>query len=135
MLETTTSTSVPRRILIIDDEESIRSLLDEFLAIEGFDVKTASSGFEGLKVLKDEEFGLVICDVAMPGMDGFQVFENVLKIKPSQNFLFITGYNFEGSNKSLQERSLGLLRKPFHLTDLQDFIARIFPAADQVENN
>jgi DNA-binding NtrC family response regulator len=132
ILTPNTSTSIPRRILIIDDEESIRSLLDEFLVIEGFDVKTAASGFEGLKALKDEEFGLIICDVSMPGMDGFQVFESVLKINPSQKFLFITGYNFEGSNKNLQGKSLGLLRKPFHLTDLQYFISRVFPTMEKV---
>jgi len=123
---------LPKRVLIIDDEESIRVLLDEYLEIVGFDVKTASSGFEGLNALRDEDFGLVICDVLMPGMDGFQVFENVLKIKPEQKFLFITGYAFDGSNKHLQDKSLGLLRKPFHLNDLRIYISEIYPDIEEV---
>ena len=117
---------LPKRILIIDDEESIRTLLDEYLEIVGFEVRTAASGFEGLNVFKEEDFGLVICDVSMPGMDGFQLFEQVLRMKPNQNFLFITGYNFDGAKQELQKKSLGLLRKPFHLNDLHKFISGVF---------
>lgn len=118
---------LPKRVLVIDDEESIRSLLDEYLEIIGFKVRSVSSGTEGLKALANEDFGLIICDVSMPGMDGFQVFEEVLQIKPDQHLLFITGYNFAGSRERLIAKSLGLLRKPFHLHDLHAFISTLYP--------
>ena len=123
---------LPRKILIIDDEESIRALLDEYLEIVGFEVRTAASGFEGLDAMKKDDFGLVICDVSMPGMDGFQVFEKVLQSKPDQNFLFITGYNIENSKKHLKEKSLGLLRKPFQLDDLFTIIETLYPDIQKV---
>jgi DNA-binding NtrC family response regulator len=123
---------LPRKILIIDDEESIRALLDEYLEIVGFDVQTAASGFEGLEALKKDDFGLVICDVSMPGMDGFTVFEKVLQMRPQQNFLFITGYNIENSKKHLKEKSLGLLRKPFQLDDLFVVISALYPEVEKV---
>jgi DNA-binding NtrC family response regulator len=124
--------TLPRRILIIDDEESIRALLDEYLEIVGFDVQTAASGFEGLDALQRDAYGLVICDVSMPGMDGFTVFEKVLQLKPNQNFLFITGYNIENSKKHLKDKSLGLLRKPFQLDDLFLIISDLYPDVQRV---
>ncbi len=84
------------------------------------------SGAEGLEVLGREEFGLILCDVSMPGMDGFEVFERALKSHPDQNFLFISGYAFAGSRKKLLQKSLGLLHKPFHLTDLNQILLSIY---------
>lgn len=116
----------PKRVLVIDDEESIRILLKEYFEIIGLDVRAEPSGAEGLKAIGEDDFGLVICDVAMPGMDGFQVFEKVLDMKPKQNFLFMTGFSFEGSRQSLIDKSLGLLRKPFHLNDLNGILKGIY---------
>ena len=118
--------SPPRRVLVIDDEESIRILLTEYFEIIGLDVRAEASGSEGLRAIAEDDFGLVICDVAMPGMDGFQVFEEILSLKPEQNFLFMTGFTFEGSRQGLIEKSLGLLRKPFHLNDLNSILEGIY---------
>ncbi|TKJ41474.1 hypothetical protein CEE37_02625 [candidate division LCP-89 bacterium B3_LCP] len=122
-----TEIDLPRKVLIIDDEEAIRTLLKEYIGIIGLDVHTAATGSDGIKALKEDAFGLIICDVSMPGMDGFEVYEKILKLKPDQNFLFITGYSFEGSRQYLIDRSLGLLRKPFHLEDLNTIINGIYP--------
>ena len=124
---TTDVLALPRRILIIDDEESIRTLLDEYLEIVGFEVRTAANGVEGLEIFGDEDFGMVICDVSMPGMDGFEVFERILERKPEQNFLFITGFTFDSAKQDFQKKSLGLLRKPFHLNDLYQIVSNVFP--------
>ncbi|MCX6641358.1 MAG: response regulator [bacterium] len=118
---------LPKRVLVIDDEDSIRTLLQEYLEIVGFEVQTVASGFDGLKALETRDFGLVICDVLMPGIDGYQVFERVLEARPSQNFLFITGYAFAGSNQELIDKSLGMLHKPFHLHDLHTILTELFP--------
>lgn len=118
---------LPKSILVIDDEESIRLLLDEYLEILGFRVRSVSSGPEGLEALETEDFGLVICDVSMPGMDGFQVYEEILNQKPEQPLVFITGYALTKQRQHLLEKSLGLLRKPFHLNELNSFLSNIFP--------
>ncbi len=118
--------SPPKRVLVIDDEESIRILLKEYFEIIGLDVRAEPSGSEGLRAITEDDYGLVICDVAMPGMDGFQVFEEILSLKPEQNFLFMTGFTFEGSRQNLINKSLGLLRKPFHLNDLNSILEDIY---------
>ncbi len=120
------TTYLPKRVLVIDDEESICLLLKEYFEILGLEVTTELSGVEGVNALNSENYGLVICDVSMPGMDGFQVFEQVLNNKPDQNFLFMTGYSFGGSQQLLVDKSLGLLRKPFQLTDLNLIISELF---------
>jgi CheY-like chemotaxis protein len=122
----------PNQVLVIDDEESIRALLKEYFEILGLKVRTEPSGFEGLKALEEEDYGLVICDVAMPGMDGFQVFEKVLALKPDQKFLFMTGYTFEGSRQELIDKSLGLLKKPFHLNELNVAISGVYADIEKV---
>lgn len=119
--------SLPKRVLVIDDEESIRMLLKEYFEILGLDAYAVASGQEGLAVLESEEFGLVLCDVSMPGMDGFEVFERVLESSPDQKFLFISGYAISGSKKHLLGQSMGLLRKPFHLNDLREIASDVYP--------
>jgi len=121
-----------KRIMVIDDEESIRMLLQEYLEIVGLEVETAASGMEGLDKFETSDYSLIICDVAMPGLDGFQVYEKMYSQRPEQNFLFITGYKFEGSQQDLIDSSLGLLRKPFHLNDLYKIIATLFPDLEEV---
>lgn len=122
---------LPKRVLVIDDEESIRMLLKEYLEILGLNAYAVASGQEGLAALKSEDFGLVLCDVSMPGMDGFEVFERVVESSPEQKFLFISGYSISGSRKHLVGQSMGLLRKPFHLNDLREITSELYPDLNQ----
>src|SRR5439155_561327 len=62
----------PPRILIVDDDASQRSLLDSFLAGQGFDTLPVESGEEALKVLQREEVNMMISDVRMPGISGLE---------------------------------------------------------------
>jgi two-component system, NtrC family, nitrogen regulation response regulator NtrX len=124
---TTSQRGLPRRVLVVDDEESIRLLLKEYFEIVGLEVHTAGSGIEGLKALEQETYGLVLCDVSMPGLDGFEVFDRILKLKPDQRFVFISGYAFAGSKRKLLQKSMGLLHKPFHLEDLNRLLAKVYP--------
>ena len=61
---------VPKRILIIDDEESFRHMLSVILKREGFEVETASDGEEALQKVKENTYNQVLCDIRMPRMDG-----------------------------------------------------------------
>lgn len=117
----------PKRVLVVDDEESIRMLLKEYFEIIGLEVRVAPSGQAGLKEYEEGKFGLVLCDVSMPGMDGFEVFERIRQSNPDQKFLFISGYAFAESRKKPLQNSLGLLHKPFHLNDLKQILSLVFP--------
>ena len=62
-------------ILVIDDEKSVRLPLSDLLRIEGFDVLEAKDGETGLQMAREETPDLILCDIMMPGMDGFQVLQ------------------------------------------------------------
>jgi two-component system alkaline phosphatase synthesis response regulator PhoP len=71
--------AVPERILVVDDEASILQLLSYNLTRAGYEVVTAESGEQALQVAKRESFDLVLLDVMLPGMDGFEVCKEVRK--------------------------------------------------------
>ncbi len=66
-----------KNILIIDDNEDILEIFEQVLVDEGFDVSTANNGNEGIKLFKRQSFDIVIIDINMPGMNGFEVVENI----------------------------------------------------------
>lgn len=72
-----TEGDAPVSILIVDDEDMIRSLLRLTLVRAGYDVSEAENGREGLRIVREEEPDLVLLDVMMPGMDGFAVCEQI----------------------------------------------------------
>ena len=82
----------PGRILCVDDEQNILSSLRRLFRMHGFQVKTAESGAEGLKILEAEPVDLVISDMRMPEMDGVQFLEKVRGTWPDTIRLLLTGY-------------------------------------------
>ncbi|AFH63211.1 response regulator transcription factor [Paenibacillus caseinilyticus] len=66
-----------KKILIIEDDQSIANLQRDYLELSGYAVRIVESGAEGLKALKEEEFSLVILDIMLPGMDGFEVLRTI----------------------------------------------------------
>ena len=81
------------RILIIDDEARIRSSLNGLLKDEGYSVESRDSGEEGMKMLQEEMFDVVILDVVLPGMDGLETLERIRKLSPSTKVLMMSGHS------------------------------------------
>ena len=79
-------------ILIIDDENSIRSTLKEILVYEKYLVLEASNGLEGIELIKKEQIDLVLCDIKMPKMDGLEVLQQSQIIQPDLPFIMISGH-------------------------------------------
>jgi len=110
------------RILVVDDEEFITAMVQEALrrSISCL-VERAESGQHAVARLQQADFDLVISDVRMPGMDGFQLFDWILKHQPrlAEHFLFITG-DAGSSNltEKLESMSVPVLRKPFEIDTL-----------------
>ncbi len=80
------------KILVIDDEDIIRISCLRVLAPEDYEVKTAGNGPDGLKMLAEEKFDLVLVDLKMPGMDGIKVQKEIKKRWPETKVLIMTGY-------------------------------------------
>jgi DNA-binding response OmpR family regulator len=66
-----------KRILIVEDDQSIANLLKDYLVLSSYEVKIVNNGTDGLKVLADEEIELVILDIMLPDMDGFEVLRTI----------------------------------------------------------
>jgi len=82
-----------KKILIIDDEVNVALLLSKFLTRNGFDVKTASNGNNGMEFLKNGEFNLVLCDFRLEDTDGREMLKNIKLHYPKTGVIIITGYS------------------------------------------
>src|SRR5437899_4490554 len=83
-------TSCP--ILVVDDEPLIRETLTEYLSQEGFEVTACASGEQALALAAARRFDVALCDVQLPGMDGIELLDRLLKISPQTFVLLITAY-------------------------------------------
>ena len=72
------------RILIIDDEKSIRRTLREILEYENFKVEEAADGLEGLTLVQKEKFDIILCDIKMPKMDGMEALDKFMEAIQAQ---------------------------------------------------
>jgi YesN/AraC family two-component response regulator len=79
------------KILIIDDERSIRSTLREILEYEDYIVEDVDNGVDGLELIRKNDYDLVLCDIKMNRMDGMEVLTEGLGIKPDLPFIMISG--------------------------------------------
>ncbi|EFU39015.1 two component transcriptional regulator, winged helix family protein [Paenibacillus vortex V453] len=107
------------RILIVDDDEKIISMLRRGLAFEGYDVLTASNGAEGLKVILSEDPDVVVLDVMMPQVDGFEALRRLREGGSTTPVLMLTAKDeVENRVKGLDTGADDYLVKPFALEEL-----------------
>jgi len=122
---------LPHKILIIDDENDIASLMLRYLRMEGYDkVDRASNGLEGLEKYKALSPELVLMDIEMPVMDGYQSSCEIKAFDPEAKILILTGNpNDTRAQKVLKEdMAFALLQKPYSLSDLGRIIQENLPA-------
>lgn len=103
-----------KNILVIDDEEIVRISCRRALVPEGFNVEVARDGLEGLRLLKEKPYDLILIDLKMPNMDGMEVLENILSMRPDAKVIIITGYSaVETAVKAIKMGAFNYLEKPF----------------------
>lgn len=114
-----------RRILIVDDEETIRLALAKFLRSRGFEVHAAESGAAALALLERHQFMLMLCDVRMPGMAGTEVVPRALALDPELAVMMLTAVNdAPTATDALSNGAMDYLMKPIELGDLQQAVER-----------
>lgn len=103
-------------ILIVEDDEGVRSLLKEVLTSLGYRVTEAGDGGEALRLVEEDGFDLVITDVIMPGMDGRRLYETLKGRFTEIKVIFISGYAEDIIHKhGVMEKDIPFLEKPFTL--------------------
>jgi DNA-binding NtrC family response regulator len=120
------SPSPAARILVVDDEPLIRDTLAEYLTQESFTVTTCADGEEALILAAQEPFDVVLCDIQLPGIDGIEVLENLLKINSETFVLLITAYaTVENAIEAFQRGAHDYLMKPIILEEVGNKIRRL----------
>jgi len=107
------------RILVVDDEASIRDLLAKTLALAEYEVETAADAATALSRVRASEYNLLIADLRMPGMDGLTLIRQVKRIRADLPIVIITGFSSESS--AIEAVNLGVagyLRKPFRVPEV-----------------
>ncbi|NWH07790.1 MAG: response regulator [Alphaproteobacteria bacterium] len=118
------------RILLAEDDDSLRSFLSAALAKAGHDVVSYGQGDLAYDHLRTESFDLLLTDIVMPAMDGIELARRATEIDPAMKILFITGFAAVALNPSnAAPKSAKILSKPFHLRDLVREIDRMLEAA------
>jgi CheY-like chemotaxis protein len=111
------------RILLVDDEPSVRGMLCMMLNLDGHSVTEADDGAEALDLFTKGQFDLVATDFEMPVMKGNELAVRIKKLAPKQPILMITGCEKElGDSENLVD---GILNKPFTLDNLRGAIAKL----------
>jgi CheY-like chemotaxis protein len=111
------------RIMIIEDDEQMRSLMKDFLEEEGFETDSASGGLEGLRILSDGHFDLVITDIRMPGLTGLDILPTIRRLKPEIPIIVVTAYGGdEVRRRCLARGATAYFEKPIHLSQLRAVI-------------
>ena len=80
------------KILIIDDEKSIRNSLKEILMDEGYDVDVAENGAQGCSMVEKEKYDLIFCDIKMPEMDGMEALDRFMQMGLDSAIVMISGH-------------------------------------------
>ncbi len=119
---------VGKRILLIEDDPGAREALALLLAIDRHEVVEASGGAEGLELVKNQTFDLVVLDYFMPGMPGSEVAVRIRAIAPSLPILMITAYleKLRESEKPVD----AIIGKPFAIEELRRAIAKLVSGPD-----
>ena len=119
-------TTLPIRVLVVDDEPMIRQLLTDVLGDEGYQIETVPGGEEAILALRDSRFDFVITDLMMPGINGLKVCETVKELDPETEVIVMTGY--ASLNTAVECMKLGAadyLNKPVNIDEIRIVLQRL----------
>jgi two-component system response regulator PilR (NtrC family) len=108
------------KVLVVDDEKSMREILDIFLRNEGYNVAVAENGKAALEILKHDFFDLIITDMKMPKVGGLELLKNVKEILPDTVVVIITAFGTtESAVEAMKLGAFDYITKPFQMDDIR----------------
>jgi len=115
------------KILIVEDEKSMRDVLSILLEDEAYQVTTASDGTEGIELIRNNIFDLVITDIKMPKADGFEVLKNVKEVSPNTLVIMITAFGTtESAIDAMKKGAYDYVHKPFKIDEIRLIVKNAF---------
>ncbi len=121
------------KVLVVDDEDEVRQVLQEFLEAKGYEVHAAGSGPEALSTLETFAPDVVLLDVSMPQMDGVETLERIVEVRPTLPVIMVTANADVGvTSKLLALGAADYIPKPFDLEYLDQAVRiQVSAAQDQ----
>jgi two-component system, cell cycle response regulator CpdR len=119
------------RILLAEDDASMRAYLARALERAGYEVVPVDRGTAALPLIETESFDLLLTDIVMPEMDGIELAQKAALVAPEMRVMFITGFAAVALKAGKAAPSAKVLSKPFHLRDLVAEVDRLFQTEDQ----
>lgn len=114
------------KILVTDDDQSIREMLFDMIQLFGYECRVASGAEETLKILREDSFSLVISDIKMPEIDGISLTKMIKESHPEIDVMIITGYDTEYSFKDvIKAGASDFVTKPFSIDEIEAKLNRI----------
>jgi two-component system response regulator AtoC len=116
---------MPYSVLVVDDEELTLRTISRGLRAEGYEVFTAGTGEEGLRIFEEQNPELMLLDIVLPGMDGVELLRRVKAINPAAIVLMMSAYHMvDRAVEAMKAGAFDYLVKPFHLADLMTTLQR-----------
>ncbi len=117
------------RILLAEDDDSMRGFLERALAKAGYDVASFANGEDAYQRLKEEPFSLLLTDIVMPKMDGIELARHASDLDPELKIMFITGFAAVTLEQgAATPNDARVLSKPFHLRELVSQVEQVLEA-------
>ena len=113
------------RVLLAEDDQSMREFLSRALERSGHDVTAVPDGLSALNAVSERGYDLLIADIVMPGIDGIEVSRQANKVNADLKVLFITGFSAVAKSARAEMGDIKVLSKPPHLRDLADQVDSI----------
>ncbi len=127
---------MPAKILVIDDEESMRNFMEIMLSKEGYSVETAGSGPKGLGRVRETDYDLVIADLNMPEMSGIEVLKEVKKSKKDQDLIVMTAFaSVDTAIEAMKQGAADYITKPFKIDEIKLTIEKCINSRRLKEEN
>ena len=118
-----------RRVLVVDDESSMRELMSKILALGNYDVDTAPDGSVALDRMRASSYDLLVADLKMPGMDGLTLLRHAKRLRADLPVIIITGFSTESTAiEALNLRAAKYLKKPFGIPQVLEAAAEALGA-------
>ncbi|MCH7763102.1 MAG: response regulator [Candidatus Marinimicrobia bacterium] len=126
----------PSRILILDDEEYILGIVEEVLTDLGHEVTSYLSAEDGINQFKKDNFDIVITDLGMPDVSGWEVAERIKEVNASTPIILLTGWALNLDSEKIKENKVDfVLQKPFTKEELEKAISKVIPIAKKLKKD
>lgn len=127
---------IKKKVLLIDDDESLCRVISYHLNQEGYSVKVSNEGKEGLKIFNNFQPDLLLCDIKLPDKNGLEILEEILKNRPDLPVIMITAHGtVEDAVKAMKMGAYDYIGKPFDKDELKITVKKALQLTDLVEEN